>query len=360
MHLPERPAWLKAAGYAGGLALLVAAIWMALAQDDGRVIEALAQTSPVLIAGQALLAIASAAAIAASFWVVSNAYGPVRLDEMFALVGMAWLLNYLPMRPGLLGRVAYHKKYNGIAVRDSVRVLAVNGVATLVCSIHAGLAAVVWFSNAGLAAFVLVAALPLIGAGTACVLLADRGPLAGVHAWRLLGSLVLHYVDIAVWAGRYALAAHVLDAQLTTAHAVVLAAISQFAFLVPIAGNGLGVREWSLGLAGLLGLAGAGASFADGVDLELINRAGELLAGLPVGLLGLWGVVRWKKHHEQRLQSRDRTDPADAQSVESKGPSHATAAHGGQDGQQDRAGPPEVPPDRPRQDPQGPAEVPDP
>ncbi|MGV6814926.1 MAG: hypothetical protein ACWA5W_07965, partial [Phycisphaerales bacterium] len=47
-------------------------------------------------------------------------HGKIGRGEMLALVGSAWLLNHLPMRPGLVGRIGYHAKINSIRVRDSI------------------------------------------------------------------------------------------------------------------------------------------------------------------------------------------------------------------------------------------------
>src|ERR1051325_3569231 len=47
----------------------------------------------------------------------------VPLGEMMLLIGSAWLLHYLPLSPGLLGRVAYHRAVHRVPVTASVRVL---------------------------------------------------------------------------------------------------------------------------------------------------------------------------------------------------------------------------------------------
>ena len=68
--------------------------------------------------------------VAWSFQILNARHGKVGAGEMTALVGASWLLNYLPLRPGMFGRVAYHRRYNGIGVRDSVRILIVLSVLT--------------------------------------------------------------------------------------------------------------------------------------------------------------------------------------------------------------------------------------
>lgn len=353
---------LKGVGYAAGIVLLVGALWAAFSQDDGRVAEVLHTTHPAMLSLLAVLAIASAATVAASFWVGTSAYGRVGFDEMLGLVGLAWLLNYLPMRPGLVGRVAYHKRYNRISVRDSARVLAINGVATLTCSVHVGVASLLSVTDASVVLQGLAWVVPaLVQVGVAWVL-GGRGPARAIAPWRLVATVVLHYVDVGVWTARYAVASQILGEPISMPQAGALAALSQFAFLVPFAGNGLGVREWSLGLAGMAGLLGAGeAGLMLGVQIELVNRAAEAAASLPAGLFGALVVYRRRRSAARvsEMQSRTASDPTDAADVQIHGTQIGVRpAAGGDDGQQDRAGPPAVPPDRAGQDPQGSAEVP--
>jgi len=230
----------------------------------------------------------------ASFWVITRRYGRVGIGEMSALIGAASLLNYLPLRPGLFGRVAYHRAVNGIAVVDSVKVV----VLLIACS--------------GVAAGVLLAATAVAGpsaggAAASAAVVAPGAALAGLWgiAWAKeqvwaahAGAVFFRYLDIMVWTGRYAVAFALWGCPIGLAPAAVLAAVSQAVSLVPLAGNGLGLREWGTGYttawlaaAGIVAAGGAGARDL-GLAADLVNRAGELVALVPIGVLGCLWVAR--------------------------------------------------------------------
>jgi len=68
-----------------------------------------------------------------------------RKAEMIELIGAAWLANYAPIRPGLFGRIAYHKRFNGIPIARTIH--------SIVCAIGCGgigivfLLAVCWLNS---------------------------------------------------------------------------------------------------------------------------------------------------------------------------------------------------------------------
>src|SRR5690606_18485027 len=88
------------------------------------------QRSPGLLAAAILLPVLNWVVVSVSFWVMMGRYGRIGLREMAALIGVAWLLNYLPLRPGLIGRLGYHKAVHGVAIRDSAFVTILGMVAT--------------------------------------------------------------------------------------------------------------------------------------------------------------------------------------------------------------------------------------
>src|SRR5689334_3031074 len=88
-----------------GLVLLALAAW-ALASQQGVLRQAWtsARAAPTgLLIAAALLPLANYAVISVSFWVLMRREGRVSLPEMFGVIGAAWLLNFAPLRPGLVG-----------------------------------------------------------------------------------------------------------------------------------------------------------------------------------------------------------------------------------------------------------------
>lgn len=228
--------------------------------------------------------------VAWSFQILNARYGKVGAGEMTALVGASWLLNYLPLRPGMFGRVAYHRRYNGIGVRDSVRILIVLSVLTGVSLVlllgAAAFGGLVGERSAMLAVFG-------IGAVLCVVTPFGWGPMEGDFA----KVLALRYLDALAWVGRYAVVFALVDRPLSVFDAVAVAFVSQVVLLLPVVGNGLGVREVAIALvAGLLpGWAGDMAvadRAAVAAAADLINRGVEVAVAVPVGAISMVYLAR--------------------------------------------------------------------
>lgn len=299
--------WVRAGGFLAGFALVVLAVAAALRQDPGALRQAMGAIGAhpwwfalLLVA----LPMLNWLSISASIWVLLSRFGRLGLGEMLTLVGMAWLLNYLPLRPGMIGRVAYHKAVNGIAVRQTGQTLLEGAVITAVAgALMLPMAWAVSDLRVPLAWAMLVL-VPMACGALACAVLWPRHELAA----RYVASGALRAVDMVVWAGRYALTFAIVGAPIDPAAAVILAGASQLAMLVPIAGNGLGLREWLIGAlaAGLPAavLGGQDAHLAQGLTADVLNRLVEVLVAVPVGLgcigllvvrlrrLGGWKAVR--------------------------------------------------------------------
>lgn len=249
----------------------------------------------------------------ASFWVLTNRYGPVRYFEMFGLIAGATLLNYLPLRPGMLARVGYHKIVNGIAVRDSLKVL----FRALAC---AGAAMVLLLSAAWGAhtlALGTVAAIGLLGAPLLLSLVAAgalaASPRAG-HLWRWPAAASFRYLDMCAWTARYALIFWLLGRPMDPPAAAAVAFSSQAAMISPVQ---LGLREWVVGTAtgvlessrasGGIDLPGSLAALAPGLLADIMSRAAELVIAVPLGLifLPLLSMRARRRHAAGRALAND-------------------------------------------------------
>lgn len=297
-----RSRWVSAAVWTLGLALLVAACvaawnqsaavaqaWDALRAQRWAVVPLVAL--PVVCLGFASL----------SFLVLTRRFGHVGVGEMFALLGAAWLLNYLPLKPGVAGRVAYHAAVNRISLQQCFVVVLQTVCVGLACfGIQFALALLLAvFAPAGselLRACVLVAPVAV----AAAVGLALRGSPSRPHAWRYAASFVFRYIDSLVWGLRYALVLHLAGGSPSVAGCAAIASVSQSSALVPIGGNAIGLREWAVGLTTDAlgdGFLRGGMSLSQGLTAELLNRAGEVAASIPVGLACAWWVAKKLKAH---------------------------------------------------------------
>lgn len=248
----------------------------------------------------------------AGFYTLTRPRSPISLGEMTALIGSAWVLNFFPLSPGLLGRVAYQRTLHGLSVRTNVRIIAESiflgwaGVAVVL--------PVLMLAGRG-RLDVALGLIPLSIIGVALLAGLGRHPGRGTlgRAWAL--TLLLKVADVATWTARYHLVFHLAGTQLTLVQSLGVAVVAQTAMLVPLIGNGLGIREWAVGLLGGL-VPAAAASTAAGLGADLINRAGELLAAIPVGLVCAAGLARLHRGRKSAARpgagSPIKTDPVGA------------------------------------------------
>lgn len=295
---PARSRARRIIGFAVSLTLLALAV-AAVVYSSEDIAQALdhARHAPLwMIVLSVLLPPLNLLLIGSSLWFITIRYGRVGFAEMVSLVTSAWLLNFLPMKPGLMGRIAYHKRVNHIRVRDSAKAL---GESVAMSAIATGALLGVALLLLGVTS-TLVTVVAVAGPG---VLLLLGVPLARIRSERLAllaAAMLLRYLDILVWIARYALLFALLDAPLTLADAVLVTAASQIAQLIPFVGNGLGAREWGVGLVG----AAQGTTTTIALTADLLNRASELVLAVPLGLIATAQIAR-------RL-SRQRTEPAEA------------------------------------------------
>ncbi len=287
-----------------GAALLVAAVWTASAQEDALLdgLRAMRAAPWWLVGLTIAFPIGNLIVVSIAFWLLNSRHGSVRLDEMGALIASAWLLNYLPLRPGMFGRIAYHKKYNGIGVKASARVLAESIVLTGVAIAVLGTAIIVleWLGSKGGPVWWAVVVAPAIfglAGWRACPTRASR-----IYA----GAAAMKYADIGLWSLRYWAVFSLIGGDLGAREAVAVAIVSQLALLIPLAGNGLGLREWAVGLLAAAlptwysGGEDSGTGF--GLTADLVNRASEILVAVPLGLLGTIAIAHVVRARSVRVR----------------------------------------------------------
>lgn len=322
----KRP-WVRAAGYALGVLGLASGVWFAVHDRDAlrAALDAARHAPAWAVASVMLLPIVNWLLSSGVFWVLTKRFGRVRPGEMAALIGSAWLLNYLPLRPGLLGRVAFHHAYHGIRVRDSARVV----LEAIACGGVGLLAAVLLMLSVGQATpwarvAMLAGALALVAAPFVLASRARASGRPGEDLWRALGTAtLLKTVDSLVWFWRYVAAFVVVGVAISPSAAAAVAAGAQAAMLVPLAGNGLGVREWVIGLitASLpdthAQAAFTGATVARGLSADLANRAAEIAAAVAVGV----PCTVWIARRATRAIGRDPGAPRAVPPTENQGDS---------------------------------------
>ncbi len=288
-------------GFTVGVVLLGVAVWVVLANREtvAHAFEAAARAPWWLIAAAVVLPIAHWHLTSVVFWLVTRRFGVVRFGEMHLLIGAAGLLNYLPLRPGLFGRIAYHKRVNNIRVKDAVRVTVVCAVlAAIANGLALAVALAAYEASEALAWAIVVSPVVVIGAVGLGLSLWTKTMFSRSAALTL--ALGARYADTIVWIVRYAVAFELIGRPITPMQATVFAAAAQLAMMVPFVGNGLGVREWAIGLS--LPLMDKDAARTVGLTADLLNRAAEVLSAVPIGLVCM--AVLAKQRHQRKVDAR--------------------------------------------------------
>lgn len=299
-------------GFALGALLLAAAVGAVLSRS-GELQQAWSaiRAAPLhLLALGVALPFLTVAVTSQAFWVLTARYGPVRPGEMLALINTAWLLNYLPMWPGMFGRLAYHKSVNGIAVRDSAKaivwanVLNIGAAAATLGSLVLGSL----FFDGSSRWLIVIAAAPIPLAGLVALHAWRVRPEPDPELWRLFAAVAVRALEIHIHGARYLVCFALTGSPIDWGGSLALAGIAALAGAINIAPNGLGVREWVIGLvAPLLPVALVGSATLDltsGLAADLVNRALEVLVAVPTGLIAsAWVARRLRRHHAASVPS---------------------------------------------------------
>ncbi|MGP1272274.1 MAG: lysylphosphatidylglycerol synthase domain-containing protein [Phycisphaerales bacterium] len=300
--------WRKPAGFVAGLLLIVLAVWVLL-QNRESFDESLhaARGAPLwLIALMLVLPVGNAIVVAWSFQVLMNRFGRVPYGDMLALICSAWLLNYLPMRPGLVGRLAYHKAFHGVSLKHSVAVSVALALMTGLAAAH--LLAVWVASTAGVAVGVAAAGGSTLLVVVLANIAADRSPAGRVPRSALRFALVLRYLDLVIWAARLWVAFAIVGHPISPMVGVLLAGAIQLAYLFPLTGSGLGVAEWAVGLVGAVAVTTLEP--ADGIAASLVSRSAELAVAVPLGLLGIGCISARRRRSRHRPRAHNQPSEA--------------------------------------------------
>ena len=277
---------IEIASFCAGVGVLAWLVTIAIREGDWRrVVEA----DPSLLAGLLGCTVLSAIFNGATFWTTIR---PIRRIGFFELQGVnvvATMLNYAPVRLGMISRFAWHMRVDGLRFLDVVAwfasvlmliatALAVFGVATaIVPDVGPG-----WW---------LLVILGTMVAGVALSMVPRIGFIRrhGRGADRILESpfarwfgLVLRILDIGTYAGRIAFTLAILGIEMSPSHIILLAVVALVTNLLPV--GRFGFRE----LAVAWTAARLGSDSVVDVpweQLALLESGAELMVYLPLGIL---------------------------------------------------------------------------
>jgi uncharacterized membrane protein YbhN (UPF0104 family) len=281
-RIPERARrWIRAVGLVVGLACFALAIHVAVREREefAKAIDALRDPDPLAVA-MVLLSVAVGAALSGLlFHLLMRRFGRVPFWEMEALISASAFANYLPLKPGFVGRVAYHRLRHGIRASHTLRTI-VEAIA-----LSGTVAGVFLLSLLALRALGAPGELALL----APALLAPAMRLPSVRG--LSQALLVRQAELALWTLRYWAVFRLVGVPIDLETAIVLASVSVIATLLPIVSNGLGIREWVIGLLAPM-ISHEPVSTSQAIVAELVHRAAEIAVMTPLGVGAILYLVR--------------------------------------------------------------------
>jgi len=269
---------MRSIGWGLGLIALLAAMAVAIVDVDWR---SLASVRP-------WPALAVAALVLVNLWASTLLYGlvtrcfapdpPVPWGVMFWLISASSLLNYLPAKAGLFGRAAYLAARHGLGARASTLVvLTVLFVSGMVIGAIGGMGMLLPSTLWPAASITAVVGLTLF-----LYLVRKRlvtRPDPGVLLWTPIKA-----VDVSAAAMRLWLVMEMLGRPIPYTQALVLTAAGLAMMWVGLTPNGLGLREWAMGLVARAVEPGL---WADVLAAAVLDRAIEAVVFLVTGMLAI-------------------------------------------------------------------------
>ncbi len=300
VRLKPRQMIAQAIGFAIGVALLGWCIAVAIEKGDW---SKLGGANPWLLAGLIACTVVSLVVNGVIFWLVGRTIKPLRVRDMVLLNLVTAVLNYAPIRAGMIARIAYNLKVDRMTV---LQVVAWFGavMTTMLLAMGAGVGATLLRPQ--LDAWWALLLVGILALGGLLVAVLVRHPLIVRHGRGidvmlrkpacLWGALILRLIDIAAFTGRMACAAAILDLALSMSD-VLLMAIATIALTLNPLGR-VGFREAGVSLVGLLFAESsltADQAIAQMTQLALVESAGEAIVAIPLGALALlWYHSRWR------------------------------------------------------------------
>ncbi|MFO0872629.1 MAG: lysylphosphatidylglycerol synthase domain-containing protein [Phycisphaerales bacterium] len=300
--LTARRIAIQLIGFALGVALIV---WCVRTAARGGDWSRVRHAPPSFIAGLAACSLASLVINAGMFWTALRPVWRHSIARLTALNGVTGLLNYAPVRLGLVARIAYHLRVDRMSARlVAAWMLFTAGImmlALLTCGVAVAVVGPRWPLFAALVAAQLAVgqllarvALPLPPIAAIARRL-DGLPAMFASPVSWWGTSALRIADIAAFTGRMAFAAEILGLSLGATDVILLALVAQLVSFSPL--GRLGFREAAVAFIAARLEGGAGSTSVDAIfaQLALVESAGEAAVLIPAGIVAMpwyWWSMR--------------------------------------------------------------------
>jgi hypothetical protein len=292
----------KVLGYLVALGLLAASLWYALRGQRPEDWQVLLSADPGLLVGLVAAVIVSTLLLPGlQFWLVTAPFVTTRPLGFWVITGISagsQLLNYTPLKAGLIRRIGYLRLFHGVGYRAALisnalllALVAAACVITLLLTLWLPDFGIVWLTLCGFALLlVAMILLPLLRA-TVPADVPIKGALSGTWLQGVTYLLLCLAVQVMIQlfvALRWWIVFRILGHSVNLATAWLLAILHLVTELIGPA-NGLGLREWLVGLASGLELDGVSPAFelTEGLAASLLDRAVEAAVVIVAGTVSL-------------------------------------------------------------------------
>lgn len=286
-------------GFTIGIALLVWCINNAIRGGDW---SRIAEADPLLVAALLSCSIISLLANGTIFFVTIRPVQPLRWSDLQLVNLTTSILNYAPIRLGLIARIAYHIRV------DRVPVLRLGGwfaavLTTMALCMSAAVVATALRPQFDLIWLALLAGQIILGGlllqammSQSIIVRYGRGMHHMLsHPTALWGAIALRLIDIAAFVCRMACAVAIMKLELSAADIVLLALATLALTMNPL--GRFGFREAGVAIVAQRLASDVSIEQLEGqmAQLALVESAGEALVFIPLGALALlWYRHRWK------------------------------------------------------------------
>lgn len=277
---------LRVLGYGLGLALIILAVYEGVTEVAP---EKIINATRLELVGIAVAVLANLVLTGVFYWGITTGFDanpPLGLGRMTGLISISSLLNYLPLRPGLVSRVMFLKVHHGVPIRQSLVISFFVVILSAIISasvVLLGLCGAVYSGTRGISGQVIVPILGLIIVTCVCSLMplvARRmAPQSMQLAWLLP---VVKTLDILAGGMRFWLALRVVGLPLTYSQSLVAAAGGMLVSLIGLTPNGLGIREWTV-TGVLVAMTAVDSGYV--AMAAVIERGIEVMVMVPCGLI---------------------------------------------------------------------------
>ena len=303
--LTPRKIILQVIGWLAGIALLSWVIWGASKKGDWSKVT---QADPKLIAALLGCTVVSSMLNGTAFWITIQPLRRVRWRDMQLLNLVSNMLNYAPVRLGMIARVMYNFRVDRLNLIQIgawfallTYVLFLGAGACLVATLVRNQLDIIWLGIV-LAQMAIGGLAAVIFAGHPIVARYARGIEQLVTQQRgLWVAIVLRVLDLGMYVGRMAAALAILDLHLEPSQLVQLALVAFATDLVPM--GKLGFGEWCVSKVGA-GIWAQAMQTGTWDQLALVDSAGQMLVFIPLGAISLlWYRAQWVNAKSQPLET---------------------------------------------------------